>query len=150
MCVLHAHLYDLCVARELENMCSLHNSAFETSNATTSSTTEQQRSPVERKKNVLTRDDSGVFSSPSPLTPSRGPVFPLPPPSTCVTSTTASVFTSSGAASPPTMSASSRPEEIVSAEQGVSAAAGGDDVVQSDGLLVGIVRVCVYMCVCVV
>lgn len=56
-------------------------SAFVSSTTSTETPTVDQQSLLIRQKKVLTRDDSGVFSSPSPLTPSRGPltVFPLPP-----------------------------------------------------------------------
>lgn len=80
-------------------------SAFRTTKATTS--TPDQKSLAIRKKNVLTRDDSGVFSaSPSPLTPSHSAVFPPPP----LTATSPS-STAIGAMSKATQGASNSRDE---------------------------------------
>ena len=136
-------------------MCSrvLPSSAFETQ-ATTFTAGRQQQSPVVRTNNVLTRDDSGVFSSPSPLTPSRGPftVFPLPPPSsgyTAAVSATATVSPSSP--TPGVMSVC--PEEEIAAQDGppshaISRAIVGDGAARSDGVQVSVALACTSVYVC--
>ena len=75
-------------------------SAFESA-----ATTFTRQSLLIRQKKDLTRDDSGVFSSPSPLTPSRGQ-FPLPPsPPPGVAYSSAISTAAPGSSSPlPTMS----------------------------------------------
>ncbi|CAI8019656.1 Probable serine/threonine-protein kinase DDB_G0284251, partial [Geodia barretti] len=62
-------------------MCSRVQQSSSASETSASTCTPDRESLLIRQKKVLTRDDSGVFSSPSPLTPSRGPltVFSLPP-----------------------------------------------------------------------